>query len=222
MSLIDVYEIYRNDSDINTIINNINEMLHKYAMEKDVFLACHGRAHAMFVVDRAEYILKSLGYDDKTVKLGKIAALLHDIGNIAGRWNHARKSAALAAVFLDGHFSVEEKNMIVQAIDDHSNGENISSVVGAALLIADKLDVSKKRILNWENLDGFTKKMLEIDDVSIEITGKAMTINYVTNKNFCKASFIDDYKKGFSIPRKAAKYLCCECVFQFNGEEVIL
>jgi len=36
--------------------------------------------------------------------------------------------------------------MIVQAIDVHSDGNDISSAVGAALLIADKADISKKRI----------------------------------------------------------------------------
>lgn len=94
------YERLYHSTDIAMILDNVNEVLNKVG--KGMLRGCHGRYHAMFVVNTIEYILKSLSYDPRTVELGKIAALLHDIGNIAGRKNHARKSAALADVFLDG------------------------------------------------------------------------------------------------------------------------
>ncbi len=119
----DNYERLYNSTDINMILDNINEVINK--VEKGMLRGCHGRYHAMFVVDTVEYILKSLSYDSRTVEMGKIAALLHDIGNIAGRSNHACKSAALAAVFLENLEDLlsNEKDMIVQAIEDHSDGE---------------------------------------------------------------------------------------------------
>ena len=211
----DAYKNYCNDGDINKIIDTINEM------HKGMFAACHGRYHAMFVVDMAEHILKSLSYDPRIIELGKIAALMHDIGNIAGRWNHARKSAALAAVFLDGSvdFSPEEKNMIVQAIEDHSTGKNISSAVGAALLIADKVDISKRRVLPSETIDAWHKNLLEIEDVDVHVSSKAIIINYITTEAFSKNLLVSEYTKGFSLPIKAANYLGCTCHFQFNGKE---
>ncbi len=58
------------------ILDNVNEVLNR--VEKGMLRGCHGRYHAMFVVDTVEYLLKSLSYDSKIVELGKIAALLHD------------------------------------------------------------------------------------------------------------------------------------------------
>ena len=210
----DVYTQYSTDKDINKIIDTINEM------QKGVFSACHGRYHAMFVVDMMEHILQSLSYDLRTVELGKIAALMHDIGNIAGRWNHARKSAALAAVFLDGsQLPPNEKDMVVQAIEDHSVGKQISSAVGAALLIADKVDISKRRVLPFEKIDDWHKNLLEIEDVCMQVSGKSILISYTTTEAFSKELLINDYAKGFKLPKKAAEYLGCTCRFQFNGKD---
>ncbi len=201
------------------ILDNINEMLNK--MEKGMLRGCHGRYHTMFVVDTVEYILKSLSCDSKTVELGKIAALLHDIGNIAGRWNHARKSAVLAAVFLDGLEDLlpNDKDTIVQAIDDHSDGENILSAIGAALLIADKVDISKRRRLHVESIDDWYRNLLQIEDVDINVSGGAMTINFITSGAFSKEAFVNGYKKAFNLMKKAAEYLGCICHYQFNGKE---
>jgi len=208
------YEQYLNDGDINKILNTINDF-------QGVRAACHGKGHALYVVDMAAHILKSLSYDPRTIELGKIAALLHDIGNIAGRWNHARKSAALVEVFLDGpvHFTPEENSTIIQAIEDHSTGKNILSAIGAALLIADKVDISQRRILPAETLDEWHKNLLEIKNVDVAVTSKAITINYLTTGAFSKDLLISDYAKGFELPIKAAKYLGCACHFQFNGIE---
>jgi HD superfamily phosphodiesterase len=214
-----VYENFLNNGEINKILANINEM------HKDEIMSCHGKGHALTVVATAEKILQSFACDARTVELGKIAALLHDIGCIAGRWEHAKKSAALARVFLnDADFlSREERDVIVQAIEDHSAGKNISSAVGAALLIADKTDLSGQRILPMENLDTVHKNLLEVETIDIQVSEKNVTINYITTKKFSidilVADFITEYQKAYTIPRKAAKYFGCDCIFKFNGVE---
>ncbi|MCL2168823.1 MAG: HD domain-containing protein [Defluviitaleaceae bacterium] len=205
--------MFSNHSDINKMIDTINEM------NKGVLTGCHGRYHAMFVVRTVEYILQSLSYDARMVEMGKIAALLHDIGNIAGRNSHARKGAALASVFLDdaGRLSPEERDIIVHAIRDHSEGKSISSAVGAALLIADKVHVSKERLLPTKNVDDWHKNLLEVENVDLQISDKSIIINYITTEAFCKDLLMDGYEKGFYLPIKAAEFLGCSCHFQFNG-----
>ena len=204
-------------SEINMILDTINDIISK--LNNETFTACHGRYHTMAVVDIAEHILTSLSCDSRTVELGKIAALLHDIGNIAGRWNHARKSAVLAEVFLDNsnHLLPEEKAMIIQAIDDHSTGTNISSVIGATLLIADKADISKRRILPVTPLDDWHKNLLEIEYVDICISDTAILINHITTESFSKELCINGYKKGYGLQVKASEYLNRTCHIQFNG-----
>lgn len=213
------YERLYNSTDITMILDNINEILNK---TENGIMACHGRYHAMFVVDTVEYILKSLSYDSRTIELGKIAALLHDIGNIAGRWNHARKSAVLASVFLDGLEDLlpNEKDIIVQAIADHSDGKNILSAIGAALLIADKVDASKRRRLHAETIDDWYRNICQIEDVDISVSSGAITINFITTEIFSKEVFINGYKKGFNLMTKAADYLGCTWNYQFNCQPI--
>lgn len=212
----DAYEKFSNCPDIGQMLDNINGLM----QPKGMYSACHGRYHAMYVVSVVENILQSLSYDARTVELGKIAALLHDIGNIAGRWNHARKSAALASVLLDYpiHFSQEEKTMVIQAIEDHSAGKHVSSAVGAAVFIADKADITKRRILPSENIDPFHKNLMEIEDVEITVSGNAITINYITSDSFCRDT-LSEYLKKFEMSAKAAAYLGCTYHLQFNGVE---
>lgn len=177
----DAYNHYRNCGDINNILDNINNML-----PKEWFVVCHGRYHTLSVVDKTEYILRSLSCDERTVELGKIAALLHDIGNIAGRWEHARKGAALASVLMDYPVQLmpDEKETIVQAIADHSSGANISSVIGAALIIADKTCSSRKRLLPLHTDTNETareayKKEFEMEDVILNISDKVITVDFI-------------------------------------------
>jgi len=221
------YKRYLNDPDINRILDTVNTMY------KDIFTVCHGRQHTLFVVDIVETLLKSLDYDERTIELGKIAALMHDIGNIAGRWEHAKKSAALAKVFLDGSdppFSVDEKQMVLQAIEDHSDGANISSPIGAAVLFADKVYGTKKRLLPNAHLVPFYMNMteirkaksdneMEIEDANVYVSGKDIIVNLITSDTFNKKLFLS----GWDIPlklKRAAEYLSCTCRFQINGEEV--
>ncbi|MCL2499201.1 MAG: HD domain-containing protein [Defluviitaleaceae bacterium] len=207
------YKLYRNDKDINKILDNINTVY------KDTLCCCHGKDHALFVVDKVEYILKSLSCDERTIELGKIAALLHDIGNIGGRWEHARKSVGLASVFLDNppHILPEERELILQAIEDHSKAENISSAISAALLIADKMHISKQRILPLELMDSWHKNLLEVEEVKIKISNKNITINCVTTESFSKQLLLDEYPKALTIFDKAAAYLGCSYQLLFNG-----
>ena len=176
----------------------------------------------MFVVDTAEYILQSLSYDARTVELGKIAALLHDIGIIAGRKNHAQKIAALASVLLDETARVltKEKDIIINAIYDHSEGKSISSAPGAALLIADKIDLSRNRLLPDKTHDDWHKNIMEIENVDITISRNEITINYLTTDKFSAKIFACEGAKYHRIPQRAAIFLDCVCHFQINGEEM--
>ena len=56
----------------------------------------HSYRHIGIVSKRTGEILQKLGYDEKTVELGKIAGYLHDIGNCVNRVDHAHSGAILA------------------------------------------------------------------------------------------------------------------------------
>ena len=210
------FDILYNDTELNSIISTINDINKK-------FRSCHGKYHVDFVIRTIEYILQALSYDKKIIELGKIAGLLHDIGNINGKKEHAKRSAKMCIKFLDKtNLTLADKEIIIHAIADHSNGDNISSAVGAALLIADKIDLSKDRVLPAGYNHIWHMNLLEISKIDIAILNNIVTINYITTNKFCKEIHVGEWSKGISVPIKASKYLNCNCIFMVNGVETLL
>lgn len=104
----------------------------------------HSEAHTALVAEKTIWILKEFGYDEHTQMLGKVAGVMHDIENTINRSHHAEYSGILANEILRRYeLSVENRIEIVTCISNHdeSTGETISAV-SAALIIADKTDVS--------------------------------------------------------------------------------
>ncbi|MBQ0091829.1 MAG: HD domain-containing protein [Clostridiales bacterium] len=136
-------EIKRNPS-INAYIKTADESLNALGYTE------HSYAHVTAVAEKTGYILKTLGYDERTVELGKIAGYLHDIGNLINRIDHSQSGAMMAFRILDHlHFPAEETAMIVSAIGNHDEGTGTPvSPLAAALIIADKSDVRRNRVRN--------------------------------------------------------------------------
>jgi HD superfamily phosphohydrolase YqeK len=123
-------------------------------------------------------------------------------------------SAAITSVWLEAAaLPPEEKDIIIQAIRNHSSGKKFSSAADAALYIADKIDVSKKRNLSPKPSHARYNELSTIDDVKISIADNIITINYITNDVF----LIDTNTKPYNLLISAARYLGCDCHFQING-----
>ncbi len=213
----DNYNLLYNDKELNDIIDSVN------IVNKDNLLACHGRYHTTFVVETIEKLLRALNYDEEIIELGKIAGLLHDIGTIEGKKGHAHRSSEMCVHFLDKtNLDQASKDIVIHAIYDHSNGDEINSPVGAALLLADKIDISKNRVLELGKQDPWHKNLLNIEETILTVEGKNIIINYIVNDNFSKEILSEKWKKGITVPIKASNYLGCKCSFQLNGNTVDL
>ena len=132
-----------------------NEAIKAYIKKADESLSAlgfteHSFAHVGLVANRAEYILSEMGYDSHTIELTKIAAHLHDIGNIVNRREHSQSGAVMAFRILDNlDMSPEDIATIVTAIGNHDEGEGEAvNEVSAALILADKSDVRRTRVRN--------------------------------------------------------------------------
>jgi HD superfamily phosphodiesterase len=100
----------------------------------------------------AEHILKTLGASEHDIELAKIAAYLHDIGNIVNRDNHAHTGAVLAFKLLED-IGMEARDIatVVAAIGNHDEKSGIAvDKVSAALILADKSDVRRSRVRNTD------------------------------------------------------------------------
>ena len=110
----------------------------------------HSNRHIGIVSKRTGEILEKLGFDERTIELGKIAGYLHDIGNCVNRIDHAHTGAILAYNILkEMGMSAEERTEIMMAIGNHDEKTGTAvSAISAALILADKSDVHRDRVVN--------------------------------------------------------------------------
>ncbi len=138
------YEDVRNSQAIKTYIIRADESLGALGYTE------HSFAHVVHVAETAGYILTTLGYDERTVELAKIAGYLHDIGNLVNRKDHSQSGAVMAwSILNDMGCDPEEVATIVTAIGNHDEGTGVPvNPVAAALILADKADVRWTRVRN--------------------------------------------------------------------------
>jgi len=181
----------------------------------------HGRKHAFRVSEYVGKVLYDLGENDHIIELGMIAGLLHDIGLITGvKKGHAKESSKYAKIFLNNYIiNEEDKTIIIDAIEDHSNGENITSKVGLALLLADKIDLSSHRVEDSTIKDEINEEFMKVSNVEISITSKNLYINYKATETF-NMDILKYWDKAITIPFKVAKYLEKKCLFYLNEQHL--
>ena len=140
------YETIRNDEAIQTYITRADESLAALGFTE------HSFPHVCHVADMAGYILTTMGYDERSVELAKIAGYLHDIGNLVNRSEHSQSGAVMAWTLLQNMgCDPGELATIVTAIGNHDEGTGVPvNPVAAALILADKADVRRSRVRNQE------------------------------------------------------------------------
>ena len=129
------FEQVQNNPAIRTYIQRADESLTALGFTE------HSFAHVGMVARNAAYILETLGYPQRTVEVAKIAAFLHDIGNLVNRVDHSQSGAVMAFRILDNlDCDPEEIATIVTAIGNHDEGTGLPvNAVAAALILADKI-----------------------------------------------------------------------------------
>ena len=136
------FERVRNDEEVTAYITAADGILHAIGYTEHAF------AHVGRVASVAGKILETLGYSAREVELAKIAAWLHDIGNLVKRKDHAQSGALMVRDILRRlGASYEETAAVVTAIGHHdeSVAEPVTPIA-AALIIADKADVRRTRV----------------------------------------------------------------------------
>lgn len=174
----------------------------------------HSYRHIGIVSKRTGEILEKLGYEPKVIELGKIAGYLHDIGNCVNRVDHAHTGAILAYQILKGMgMDAEKRTEIMMAIGNHDEQTGTAvSDISAALILADKSDVHRSRVVN-KNISTFDKH----DKVNYAVTNADFTISKEERKASLKLTIdtrispVLDYFEIFMdrtmMSKHAAKYL---------------
>ena len=173
-------------------------------------------------------ILEELGYDARTVELVKIAAYLHDIGNLVNRDEHSQSGAVMAFRILDNlGMAPEEIATIVTAIGNHDEGTGVAvNAVAAALIIADKTDVRSSRVRNhdFSTFDIHDRVNYSVFDTVLELDKEHREVR-LSIKIDTEISSIMDYFEIFLgrmiMCRKSADMLGLAFKLTINGQNFI-
>ena len=151
----------------------------------------HSFAHVMHVAETAGYILETMGYDQRTIELAKIAGYLHDIGNLVNRKDHSQSGAVMAwSILNDMGCDPAEMATIVTAIGNHDEGTGVPvNAVAAAMILADKADVRRSRVRNKDF------STFDIHD-RVNYSVKKSTLKINEDKTIVKLKLFIDTKYG--------------------------
>lgn len=216
------FEEIKHNVDINTYIAEADRSLSALGFTE------HSFAHVGKVADTAAYILKALGVDEHKIELAKIAAYLHDIGNIVNRVEHSQSGAVMAFRILD-NLKMPAKDIanIITAIGNHDEGTGVPvDEISAALILADKSDVRRSRVRNRD------KTKFDIHDrVNYSVTYSSLVISddkkeiRLSLKIDTEYSSIMDYFEIFMermmLCRKAAEKLGLAFRLSINEQQLI-
>lgn len=159
-------------------------------------------------------ILETLEYDKKRIELAKIAGYLHDIGNSVNRADHAHSGAILAYNILkEMGMDIKDRTEIMTAIGNHDEQTGTAvSDISAALILADKSDVHRDRVVN-KNLSTFdihdrVNYAVTEADLLIDNKEKKVILDLTIDNNICPVlDYFEIFMDRTMMSKYAAKYL---------------
>ena len=188
----------------------------------------HSIRHVTIVSNRAAKILETLGYTEERIELAKIAGYMHDIGNCVNRVDHAHSGAILAYQILkEMGMDVQRRTEIMMAIGNHDEQTGTAvSDISAALILADKSDVHRDRVVNT-NMSTFDKH----DKVNYAVTDsnfiidkelRKVTLDLTIDTKICPVlDYFEIFMDRTMMSKYAAKFLHIWFELVINGTKLL-
>ena len=215
------YKQIRTNEEINLLIEQGNATLNELGYTE------HSRKHAAKVAETAGKILKDLGYGKHKIELAKIAGYMHDIGNAINRHDHAHSGAILAYQILkDTELPLKDILVVSTAIGHHDEATGTAvDPVSAALILADKTDVRRNRVQNWNkatfdihdrvNYAALSSKLI------IEKEKRIIQMELEVDDSICTVmDYFEIFLKRMIMCRRAAERLNCKFKLMANGSKL--
>ena len=216
------YENIINDEAVKSYITSADESLAALGFTE------HSFTHVLHVAETAGYILKTLGYDERTIEIAKIAGYLHDIGNLVNRKEHSQSGAVMAwSILHDMGGEPKEISAIVTAIGNHDEGTGVPvNDVAAAMILADKADVRRSRVRNQDfscfdihdNVNySVVESVLQINESKTEIE-----LSLQLDKEYGSVmDFFEIFMERMLLCRRAAEKLGLKFKLSIDGQQLI-
>ena len=184
----------------------------------------HSFAHVTRCAVVAGDLLQELGYDAHTVELCRIAAFMHDIGNVVNRNDHAQTGAVMAFRILD-NMGMEPSDVaaVITAIGHHDDSTAFPvNAIAAALLLADKTDVRRSRVRNRDTINfdihDRVNYAVEQSDLRLDQKAKTVTLTLSINTEVCAVmDYFEIFLQRMLLCRKAAEFFGLTFKLDING-----
>ena len=210
-----------------------SDVIRTYITSADESLAAlgfteHSFTHVLHVAETAGYILKTIGYDERTIEIAKISGYLHDIGNLVNRKEHSQSGAVMAwSILNDMGGDPAEIATIVTAIGNHDEGTGVPvNDVAAAMILADKADVRRSRVRNRDKASfdihdnvnySVIESVLEINEEKTEIQ-----LSLRLDREYGSVmDFFEIFMERMLMCRRAAEKLGLQFKLRIDGQQLI-
>ena len=216
------FEIVKNSPEIRTYITQADASLTALGFTE------HSFAHVTKCAEVAARILTQLGYSPKEVELAKIAAFMHDIGNVVNRHDHALSGATMAFRILD-KMGMEPADVaaVITAIGHHDDSTAFPvNAVAAALILADKTDVRRSRVRNKDmatfDIHDRVNWAVERSDLDLDKEQKTLTLRIQLDTTVCPVmNYFEIFLGRMLLCRKAAEYFQLSFRLEVNGQTLL-
>ena len=212
------YSDVKNREEINTYIRQADVSL------KSMGYTEHSFAHVTRCAEFASAWLLELGGTEREAELARIAAYMHDIGNVVNRHGHAQTGAVMAFRLLENMgMPPEEVAVVVTAIGNHdeSTAHPVNSVA-AALLLADKTDVRRTRVRNDDvaafDIHDRVNYAVTRADTALDVEARTLTLDLDVDTGICPVmDYFEIFMGRMLLCRRAAAFFALKFRLIING-----
>ena len=162
------------------------------------------------------------------MELAKIAAHLHDIGNLVNRIEHSQSGAVMAFRILDNMgMPAEDIATVVTAIGNHDEGTGVPvNDVSASLILADKSDVRRTRVRNSDisTFDIHDRVNYSVEWSSLDINAETKEVVLRLKIDSAISSIINYFEiflERMLLCQKAADKLGLKFKLVINDQQII-
>ena len=215
--------IVKKDPRINSFIDQTTIYL------KALGYTDHGRRHLDIVSDRARMVAKKIGLPEADQEAAAISGWCHDMGNFLGRTQHHYWAAMLFShCYINDAKNPANVSKIMQAIVSHDKDDlKIVDNITACLIIADKSDVHRSRVLNKnlkeikEDIHDRVNYSVTDNKLSIDKQKKTITLSLKLDTNFTDImDYFAIFVERMNYCQKAANYLKYDFNLKINDTKL--
>lgn len=222
MSSLVTYKYIKQNPDIMEYIRRADKTLEAMGYTE------HSFPHVERVAATSAMILETLGYDERTIELAKIASILHDIGNVINRIDHAQSGAVMAFRLLDNlSMPAGEICSVIAAIGNHDEGTaQPLDAISAAMIIGDKSDVRRSRVRNTElttfDIHDRVNYAVEMSKVSFNEDKSSLILELQIDTNISSVmEYFEIFMNRMILCKRASEFLGLKFEMVINGSKIL-